>query len=69
MHLVSWEKLKRSISEGGLRIWDPKLVNLAMGGKIIWQLYADKNHSISKIFRKKYLKGKYLRNMKPSSIP
>ena len=36
MHLVSWDILKRPISEGGLQIHDPGLANLALGGKLIW---------------------------------
>ena len=69
MHLVSWDILKRPITEGGLQIRDPGLENLALGGKIIWQLYADKNHLVSKIFWMKYLKGGTLRNLKTSNIP
>ena len=57
MHLTIWEILKKTISEGGLQIHDPRLANLEMGGKIIWKLYVDKNHPISKIFGMKYLKG------------
>lgn len=34
---------------------------LAMSGKLIWQLYVNKNHPVSQIFRKKYLKGGSLR--------
>ena len=49
MHLVCWEILKRPLSEGGLQIRDPGLENLALGGKIIWQLFADKNNPVSKI--------------------
>ena len=63
MHLVSWDILKRPISEGGLQIFDPGLDNLAMGGKLIWRLYTNKNHSISKIFWMKYLKGGSLKNI------
>ena len=48
---------------------DPGLENMAMGGKLIWQLYADKNNSASKIFRMKYLKGGSLRNLKYSNTP
>ena len=61
MHLVSWEVLKRPILEGGLQIRDLGLANLAMSGKLIWQLYENKNHPVSQIFWKKYLKGGSLR--------
>ena len=64
MHLVSWDILKRPTSEGGLQIHDHELSNMALGGKIIWQLYADKNHPVSKIFWMKYIKGASLINLK-----
>ena len=35
LHLVSWDIVKRPLSEGGMQIRDPGLANLAMGGKII----------------------------------
>ena len=69
MHLVSWEILKRPISKAGLQIRDPSLANLALGGKLIWQLYVDKNHPVSNIFRMKYLKGGSLRNITSSNTP
>ena len=55
--------------EGGLQIRDPGLENPTLGGKIIWQLYANKNHPLSKIFWMKYLKGGSLRNLKTSNAP
>ena len=67
MHLVSWDILKRPISEGGLRIRDPSMANLELGGKLIWQLYVDNNHLVSLVFGKKYLKGGSLRNLSTSS--
>ena len=36
---------------------------MALGGKLIWQVYKDKNHPVSRIFRMKYLKGRSLRNI------
>jgi len=48
-HLVRWDILNRPLQQGGLQIWDPGLENLALRGKIICQLYADKNYPISKI--------------------
>ena len=64
LHLVSWDILKRPIMEGGLQIRDLGLANMALGGKIIWQLFADKKHLVSKILWMKYLKGGSLRNLK-----
>ena len=69
MHLVSWEIIKRPISEGGLNIRDPELVNLPLGGKLLWQSYSNKNHPVSKIFRKKYLKGIPMRNINSANSP
>ena len=69
MHLVSWDILKIPLTEGGLQIHDLGLANLAMGGKIIWQLFADKKHLISKIFWMKCLKGGSLRNLKAENLP
>jgi len=42
---------------------------MALGGKIIWQLYADKKHPVSKILWMKYLKGGSLRNLRTTSTP
>ena len=69
MHLVNWETLKRPILAGGLQIRDPKLANLPLGGKLVWQLFSDKRHPVSTIFWKKYLKGASLRNIKIENIP
>ena len=69
MHLVNWETLKRPILEGGLQIRDPELANLALGGKLVWQLFSDKHHPVSMIFQKKYLKGGSLRNIKIANTP
>ena len=69
MHLVSWEILKRPIVEGGLQIRDPSLTNMALGGKLLWQLYADKHHPVSKIYRMKYLNGGSIRKLTSSSSP
>ena len=63
MHLVSWEVIKQTLSEGGLQIHDPGLANLELGGKLIGKLYKDKNHPVYRIFRMKYLKGRSLRNI------
>ena len=57
MHFVRWEVLKCPSSDGGLQIHDPVLANLAMADKLIWKLFDDPKHLVSKIFRMKYLKG------------
>ena len=69
MHLVKWDVVKRPILEGGLQTRDPELVNLAMGGKLLWKLFSDKKHPVSQIFWKKYLKGGSLRNIQMTNIP
>ena len=69
MHMVSWDTLTRPTSEGGLQIRDPILANLALGGKLMWNIFVDKNHPTSKIFRMKYLKGGSLRNLSTSRTP
>ena len=69
MHLVSWDTLKKPIFEGGLQIRDPRLSNLALGGKFLWQRYVDKHHLVGKIFRLKFLKEIPLRNLTSFSTP
>ena len=50
LHLFGWETLKIPISEGGLQIRDPGLANLALDGKIIWQMIAEKKNTQSTRF-------------------
>ena len=69
LHLVSWDILKIPIMEGGLQIRDPGLANLALEGKIIWQLSADKKNPVRKILWMKYLKRGSLRNLKTKNTP
>ena len=69
MHLVNWEVIKWPLSEGGLQIRDPSLANLAMTDKLIWQLFVDTKHPISRIFRIKYLHGGSLRNISSANTP
>ena len=59
----------RPISEGGLQICDPGLANLAMTGKLIWKLFVDPKHHVSRIFRMKYLHSGPLRNISSTSTP
>ena len=67
--MVNWDIVKRLVSDGGLQITDLGLSNLAMGGKLLWQLFSNKKHSVSQIFWKKYLKGGTLRNLQVINIP
>lgn len=36
IHLVNWDMVKKKMAEGGLKTRDLALVNLALGGKILW---------------------------------
>ena len=69
MHLVKWEIVKRPVLDGGLKIKDPVMSNLAMGGKLLWQLFSNKKHLVSQIFRKKCLHGGTLRNLQMENTP
>ena len=55
MHLVKWYIVKRLVLEGGLQIRDPRLANLAIGGKLLWQLFSNKKHPVSQILWKNIL--------------
>ena len=69
MHLVNWDIVKIPVLEGGLQIKDPGLENLAMGGKIRWQLFADRKHLVIQILWKKYLLGGTMRNLQAVNTP
>ena len=47
MHLVKWKIVERPVLEGGLQIKDPGMSNIAMGGKLLWQLFSNKKHLVS----------------------
>ena len=57
LHLVSWDKIKKPKTEGGLQIRDVATQNLAMGGKILWNMISGKNNWSKQILRKKYFTG------------
>jgi hypothetical protein len=65
-HLVKWEMVKRSTSEGGLQIRDPAIVNLAMGGKIMWNLFKNPKHPVSEMLKSKYAHKVPPRNLQES---
>lgn len=65
-HLVNWDIIKHPKNKGGLQIRDPGLVNTALGDKILWQLFSNQNHPISRLLRKKYLS---LRNLQVDNTP
>eukprot|EP00253_Pinus_taeda_P003653 PITA_03653 len=68
-HLVSWDIVKRPKLEGGLQIRDPNLANIALGGKILWQLYSNKHHPVSQLLQNKDFKGASLRNLQADNVP
>ena len=47
VHLLKWDIFKTPVLESGLQIKDPGLTNLAIGGKILWQLFSDRKHPVS----------------------
>ena len=57
-----------SLTEGGLQIRDPRLTNMALGGKLLWKLHSDSNHPVSKILRLKYMRGKSLHNLQEVNV-
>jgi hypothetical protein len=68
-HLISWDTVKRPLVEGGLQIRDPLHANLAMGCKLLWQLYAEPNHPVSQIFKIKYLKNQSIKHFTVEKNP
>ena len=61
--------LKDLLLKAELQIRDLELAKLALGGKLVWQIFADKNHPVSKLFSMKYLKGESLRTIKSEKLP
>jgi exonuclease III len=57
LHLVRWDKVKKPKMEGGLHIRDVAVHNLAMGGKILWNMITGKRTWSKQILRKKYFIG------------
>ena len=52
LHLVSWDKVTRPNMEGGLQLRDVATQNLAMGGKILWNMISGKNTWSKQILQK-----------------
>lgn len=69
-HLVNWDLVKRPITEGGLQIRDPSLVNTTLGGNLLWKMIHDPSHPVSITLRSKYTNKAALRTMQlDSTIP
>lgn len=60
--------MKRPKLEGGLQISDPSLANIALGGKILWQLYSNKHHPVNQLLQNKYFKGASLRSLQVDRV-
>eukprot|EP00253_Pinus_taeda_P019238 PITA_19238 len=63
IHLVKWDVVKKTQADGGLQIRDPALINLALGGKILWKLLHEPTHPVSEILRTKYRPNINLSNL------
>ena len=57
LHLVGWDKITRPKIEGGLQIRDVATQNLAMGGKILWNLITGRKTWSKQTLKKKYFTG------------
>jgi hypothetical protein len=67
LHLAKWELVRRPIADGGLQIRDPALINLSLGGKLLWQIAHDPNHPTSKTLLCKYARDSSYRNLQYNS--
>eukprot|EP00253_Pinus_taeda_P008792 PITA_08792 len=63
IHLVKWDVVKKTQADGGLQIRDPTLINLALGGKILWKLLHEPTHPVSEMLRTKYKPNINLSNL------
>eukprot|EP00253_Pinus_taeda_P006872 PITA_06872 len=63
MHLANWDLVKMPIAEGGLQIRDPSLINLTLGGKLLWKLDHEPKHPISTILLSKYTHNSSFSNL------
>jgi len=41
-HLINWNTVTTKMEKRGLEIRDPKTMNLALGAKLVWQLFGGK---------------------------
>jgi len=57
LDLVKWDKVTKPRMEGGLQIRNVAIQNIAMGGKILWNMITGKRTWSKQILRKKYFKG------------
>jgi hypothetical protein len=57
MHLISWEKVTKPFSEGGLQFKNIHAQNLALGAKILWNLITRKPSWSKRVHWKNYFQG------------
>jgi hypothetical protein len=57
IHLVKWDTVKTPKMEGGLNIRDVESHNIAMGGKMLWNMITGKRSWSKQLLRKKYFLG------------
>jgi exonuclease III len=57
LHLISWGKVTKPISEGGLHLRDINFQNLALRAKLLWNLVTGKSTWRKKSIWKKYFHG------------
>jgi hypothetical protein len=57
LHLVSWDKVKSPLLEGGLQIRDLANQNSALGSKILWNIVSGKLSWSKRVLWKKYFQG------------
>jgi len=55
--LVKWEQVVLPYEQGGLSIWIPGLMNVALGMKIVWRLITGKESWWKKTLITKYMDG------------
>lgn len=68
MHLVNWDMVKKIKADGGLQIRDPALVNLTLGGNILWKLIHEPTHPVSVLLTTKYRPNKSLSNLQNANV-
>jgi hypothetical protein len=54
LHLISWEKVAKPFSEGGLHFKNMHVQNIALGAKILWHLITGKSSWSKRALWKKY---------------
>ena len=61
LHLVSWDKIKKPILEGGLQVRNIAVQNLDLGSKLLWNLVSGHTSWSKKVLWKKYFQGSHSR--------